>query len=72
MNVRVPETKPDFKRVDYGPDGRNLDLPSKPPLPPTTPGTPAAKKKTTLRESIVAAPAVEIKKPKNDGEWSRV
>ena len=58
MNVRVPESRPDFKRVDYGPDGRNLDLPTKPPLPPATPGTPAVKKKATLRENIVAASAV--------------
>jgi hypothetical protein len=62
VNVLVPQTKPDFKRLDHGGEGRMLDVPTRPPLHPVTPGTPVLTKKLTFaKEELIAGPIKEVK-----------
>lgn len=66
--MHVPQNNPDFKRVDYGADGRNLDVPSRPPRAPT-PIDSVKKAKVIINETILVAQVVE--KPKST-DWKRV
>lgn len=66
--MHVPQNNPDFKRVDYGADGRNLDVPSRPPRAPT-PIDSVKKVKVIINETVLVVPKIE--KPKST-DWKRV